>query len=39
MSDNMEFETIHDDDLVDEALDERHGTKYTCGGCAGCRRS
>ena len=32
MSDDMKFETIYDDDVADEALDERHGTKYTCGG-------
>ena len=25
-------EIINDDDLGDEALDERHGAKYTCGG-------
>lgn len=27
MSDNTSIETLHDDDLADEALDERHGAK------------
>jgi hypothetical protein len=36
MSNDMPFDTYHDDDLADEALDERHGTKYTCGGSIAC---
>jgi hypothetical protein len=32
MSENTMIDAIHDDELVDEALDERLGGKYTCGG-------
>ncbi len=38
MSENIAFETIHDDKLVDEALDERHGEKFSVmsnGGMCG----
>jgi hypothetical protein len=33
MSANTDYETTLDEDLADEALDERHGAKYTCGRC------
>lgn len=36
MSENTALEFIHDDDLADEALDDRDGGKLTCGS-ASCR--
>jgi hypothetical protein len=32
MAENTSIDTVQDDDLVDEALDERNGSKYCiCG--------
>ena len=35
MADNTGIENTHDDDLVDEALDERHQGEKLCGSLCG----
>ncbi|MDA0703035.1 MAG: hypothetical protein O3A96_07335 [Proteobacteria bacterium] len=41
MAENTAIDTTHDDTLVDEALDERHGDKFSAmsnGGMCGVPR-